>query len=95
MTRPRLTAPLSRRPWPQNASQSLLGLLLRPLILPVLLLLGVALTILFGLSRSVEATRELNASQERLILVTAITKDVAQLENGERGFVITGKSSFL
>lgn len=91
-----VAAPSQRRRWQLGQmTQSLADLILRPLLLPLLLLAGVAGTVIVGVNRNVSTAQQVTASQERLNLLTDIQKDVASLENGQRGYVITGQESFL
>ncbi|GHF49665.1 sensor histidine kinase [Deinococcus metalli] len=70
-------------------------MLIRPLILPLLLMLGVGLAVLVGVNRGAQARALVTDSQTRLILISSLSGDVASMENGERGYVLTGDQDFL
>ncbi|WP_240741908.1 ATP-binding protein [Deinococcus sp. KSM4-11] len=70
-------------------------LLLRPLLLPCVLMLGVGLAVLVGVNRAAQARALVTDSQTRLILISSLSGDISAMENGERGYVITGKPDFL
>ncbi|WP_412028143.1 sensor histidine kinase [Deinococcus yunweiensis] len=74
---------------------SLQTVLLRPLILPFVLMLGVGAAVLLGVNHAAQARTLVTDSQTRLILIGAMGADIASMENGERGFVITGNLEFL
>ena len=78
-----------RRPRP------LTSLIVRPLVLPLLLLLLMAGLVLWGVSLSAESARFAQTSQGRLLTLRLLLTDISNMENGERGYVITGQPSFL
>ncbi|WP_295819176.1 ATP-binding protein [uncultured Deinococcus sp.] len=85
--------PAGVREWPRGTS--LQAVLLRPLILPFVLMLGVGVAVLLGVNHAAQARTLVTDSQTRLILISAMGADIAGMENGERGFVITGDLDFL
>lgn len=78
-----------RRPRP------LTSLIVRPLVLPLLLLLLMAGLVLWGVNLSAESARFAQTSQGRLLTLRLLLTDISNMENGERGYVITGQPSFL
>lgn len=78
-----------RRPRP------LTSLIVRPLVLPVLLLLLMGGLVVWSLNLSVRNAHFAQASQGRLLLLRQLLTDISNMENGERRYVITGQPSFL
>lgn len=81
--------------WPISTSRNIVALVLRPLLLPLLLLLCVALSVILAVNVGAESTRQVSAAQSRLNLITALSRDIASLENGQRGYILTGQDAFL
>ncbi|MFC6660996.1 CHASE3 domain-containing protein [Deinococcus multiflagellatus] len=69
--------------------------LLRPLLTPFVLLLGVGAAVVYGVGRNDQALQRVLDAQARTQLISELTGQVAAMENGQRGFVITGQSRFL
>ncbi|WP_309569583.1 ATP-binding protein [Deinococcus sp.] len=98
-------APESERPstrpgaapdaWGATRGRSLQTVLLRPLILPFVLMLGVGLAVLLGVNRAAQSRTLVTDSQTRLILIGLLSGDIASMQNGTRGYVIAGKQEFL
>jgi signal transduction histidine kinase len=89
-------APLSGSPpAPPDRSTSVAAFILRAFVLPLLLLIGVAAAVVAGVDRNARRAALVTASQARLTLIEATAQDVSALENGQRGFVITGDETFL
>lgn len=78
----------------KRAGLTLRGFLLRPFILPFLLLAGVGLAVLVGVRGNERSLQQVTDSQSRLILLGSLSNDISDLENGERGYVISGKEEF-
>ncbi|WP_229784055.1 sensor histidine kinase [Deinococcus sedimenti] len=78
-----------------STAPSLRQVLLRPFILPFALLLGVGGVVAYGVNRNEQALKQVLDSQTRLQLITDIARQVSNMENGERGYVITGQQDFL
>ncbi|MFC4639138.1 sensor histidine kinase [Deinococcus hohokamensis] len=74
---------------------TLSSLLLRPFVLPFLLLGAVGLSVIAGVNRNAQAAHEVNEAQRRLMLINALLRDTSDLETGQRGYVITGQADFL
>ena len=74
----------------KRAGLTLRGFLLRPFILPFLLLAGVGLAVLVGVRGNERSLQQVTDSQSRLILLGSLSNDISDLENGERGYVISG-----
>lgn len=74
---------------------TLSSLLLRPFVLPFLLLGVVGLSVIAGVNRNAQAAREVTEAQRRLILISSLLRDTSDLETGQRGYVITGQIDFL
>ncbi|MBB5234065.1 sensor histidine kinase [Deinococcus budaensis] len=94
--------PLAAPPAPANApparprpAPSIAALMLRAFSLPLLLLIGVAAAVIAGVEQNARSAALVTAAQTRLTLIEAIAEDVSELENGQRGFVITGDETFL
>ncbi|WP_328774740.1 sensor histidine kinase [Deinococcus aquaedulcis] len=69
--------------------------LLRPLLTPFVLLLGVGGAVMFGVDRNDQALQRVLDAQARTQLLSELTGQVSAMENGQRGFVITGQAGFL
>ncbi len=69
--------------------------LLRPLWLPLLLLLLVTLTVAWSVIRNAQFADLVQQSQKNLTLSENVLNDVIDLETGQRGFVITLDPQFL
>ncbi|MFB9991068.1 CHASE3 domain-containing protein [Deinococcus oregonensis] len=82
---------------PEYASpgQPLAAFILRPFWLPLLLLLGVGISVLVAVDRNARSAVLVREAQARLTLITTLLRDTADLERGQRGFVITGQQPFL
>ena len=96
-TQPGSAAP---RPGPVGAARarpapSLRQVLLRPFALPFALLLGVGSLVAYGVNQNDEALQQVLDAQTRLQLITDLSQQVSLMENGQRGFVITGQNDFL
>jgi signal transduction histidine kinase len=78
---------------PHGATLS--GLILRPLLAPLLLLVLLAAAVLYGVGVNGRSVQEVTASQARLNLIRSLESDIVNLENSQRGFVITGDDSYL
>ena len=76
-------------------ARSLADLLLRPFLLPFLLLGMVALAVIGGVNLNAQAARQVTQAQSRLILINALARDTSDLESGQRGYVITGQADYL
>ncbi|MVN85877.1 HAMP domain-containing protein [Deinococcus sp. HMF7620] len=76
-------------------AEPLWSFLLRPLVLPFALLLGVGGAVVYGVERNDQALRSVLDAQARTQLISDLTQQVAVMENGQRGFVITGQDEFL
>ncbi|PNY82996.1 histidine kinase [Deinococcus koreensis] len=70
-------------------------MLLRPFLLPFLLLVGVGMAVLVGVGRNTQSRLLVTDSQTRLILLSLLGGDLSAMENGQRGFLITGNPEFL
>ncbi|WP_022800357.1 sensor histidine kinase [Deinococcus ficus] len=70
-------------------------LLLRPFLLPFVLLLGVGAAVVTGVDRNARATAQVNAAHARLVLLSSLARDTSDMESGQRGYVITGHPDFL
>lgn len=92
-TLPDTTAPAD--PPVVGAGLSLLAFLLRPFLLPFLLLLAVGAAVLVGVNRNAHSRALVSDSQSRLILLGLLQNDLSAMENGERGYVITADPDFL
>ncbi|NTY01303.1 ATP-binding protein [Deinococcus sp. JMULE3] len=94
-----VTAPAESAPVPPAGVParvpSLRQVLLRPFILPFALLLGVGGVVTYGVNRNDEALQRVVDAQARLQLISDLTTQVSVMENGQRGFVITGQPAFL
>lgn len=83
-------------PWRAGRQpRPLTSLIVRPLVLPLLLLLLMAGLVLWGVNLSAESARFAQTSQGRLLTLRLLLTDISNMENGERGYVITGQPSFL
>jgi len=78
-----------------RAAPSLRQVLLRPFALPFALLLGVGGLVAYGVNQNDEALHQVLDAQTRLQLITDLAQQVSTIENGQRGFVITGQDDFL
>ncbi len=94
--------PSSRLPEVLRTSRGLLfrrlplrAFLLRPLWLPLLLLLFVTFTVAWSVIRNAQFADLVQQSQENLTLAENVLNDVINLETGQRGFVITLDAQFL
>ncbi|GGO35747.1 CHASE3 domain-containing protein [Deinococcus humi] len=94
--------PPSRLPEVLGTSRGLLlrrrplrAFLLRPLWLPLLLLLLVTFTVAWSVIRNAQFADLVQQSQENLTLAENVLTDVIDLETGQRGFVITLDPQFL
>ncbi|MFC5849766.1 sensor histidine kinase [Deinococcus petrolearius] len=74
---------------------TLSGLILRPLLAPLLLLVLLAAAVLYGVNVNGRSVQDVEASQARLGLIRSLESDIVNLENNQRGFVITGDDSYL
>ncbi|WP_414657841.1 sensor histidine kinase [Deinococcus sp. VB343] len=71
------------------------SLLVRPLLLPLLVLALVTLGIVTSFNLSAASAHYADNSQARLLRLRLMLTDIAQMENGQRGYVITGRESAL
>ncbi|ALW87918.1 sensor histidine kinase [Deinococcus actinosclerus] len=78
-----------------RAAPSLRQVLLRPFALPFALLLGVGVLVAYGVNQNDQALNQVLDAQTRLQLITDLAQQVSTMENGQRGFVITGQDDFL
>jgi len=78
-----------------SPGQPLAAFILRPFWLPLLLLLGVAISVLVAVDRNARSAVLVREAQARLTLIKTLLRSTADLERGQRGFVITGMESFL
>lgn len=78
-----------------SPGQPLISFVLRPFWLPLLLLLGVGISVLVAVDRNARSAAQVSEAQARLTLITTLLRDTADLERGQRGFVITGIQAFL
>ncbi|THF70263.1 HAMP domain-containing protein [Deinococcus sp. Arct2-2] len=78
-----------------SPGQPLISFILRPFWLPLLLLLGVGVSVLVAVDRNARSAALVSEAQARLTLITMLLRDTADLERGQRGYVITGMQSFL
>lgn len=93
----RVDSPSAREAYPEAvaASRSLTALLLEPLLLPALLLLLLLVVMASSMQTIARDTEFIRASQTRLTLLRQLLVDVSNMENGERGYIITGQAEFL
>ncbi|WP_135228828.1 sensor histidine kinase [Deinococcus fonticola] len=85
----------AQRPFRPPRSRSLTRVLLEPLILPLVLLLLALGVLISSLQTIASGNRLVTDSQARLTLLRHMVTDLSNMENGERGFVITGQAAFL
>jgi signal transduction histidine kinase len=78
-----------------SPGEPLAAFILRPFWLPLLLLLGVGISVLVAVDRNARSAMLVREAQARLTLITTLLRDTADLERGQRGFIITGIESFL
>ncbi|MCD0169702.1 ATP-binding protein [Deinococcus sp. 23YEL01] len=98
-----MAAPASRPPdlAPATAPRrragrpSLRSFLLRPFLLPFTLLLGVGVAVTVGVHRNEDQLRLVSDAQTRMLLLNDLNTQLSVMENGERGYVITGDPDFL
>ncbi|SMB84325.1 ATP-binding protein [Deinococcus hopiensis] len=69
--------------------------LLRPLWLPMLLLLLVTLTVAWSVLRNARSADLVHQSQENITLARDLLNDMVDLETGQRGFILTLDPQFL
>ncbi|ACO44996.1 ATP-binding protein [Deinococcus deserti] len=74
---------------------TLSSLLLRPFVVPFVLLSVVGISVIAGVERNAQAARQVTESQGRLLLINSLLRDISELETGQRGYVITGQADFL
>ncbi|UQN10060.1 CHASE3 domain-containing protein [Deinococcus sp. QL22] len=78
-----------------SPGQPLSTFILRPFWLPLLLLLCVGISVLFAVDRNARSAKLVSEAQARVTLITALLRDTADPERGQRGYVITGLAAFL
>ncbi|GBF06234.1 sensor histidine kinase [Deinococcus aerius] len=88
---PPLPGPLGAPP----GTTTIAAFILRAFLFPLLLLGAVAVAVAAGVEQSARSAAQVTAAQARLTLIQAAARDVSDLENGQRGFVITGNPAFL
>lgn len=86
-----VSASVQRRP-PGTPLQTFL---LRPFLLPFVLLLGVGLAVLVGVWLNAKSRTQVTDAQARLTLLELLSGDISTMENGQRGYIITGDQDFL
>ncbi|GGK29369.1 sensor histidine kinase [Deinococcus malanensis] len=69
--------------------------MLRPFVVPFVLLGVVGVSVIAGVERNAQATRQVTEAQGRLLLINSLLRDISDLETGQRGYVITGQADFL
>ncbi|OWL95787.1 histidine kinase [Deinococcus indicus] len=74
---------------------TLRAFLLRPFLLPFALLVGVGTAVTVGVNRNDEQLRLVSDAQTRMLLLNDLNTQISVMENGERGYVITGDPAFL
>ncbi|WP_343757898.1 sensor histidine kinase [Deinococcus depolymerans] len=74
---------------------TLRAFLLRPFLLPFALLLGVGGAVVLGVNRNEQQLQLVSDAQARMLLLNDLNTQISVMENGERGFVITGDPDFL
>ncbi|WP_019587870.1 sensor histidine kinase [Deinococcus apachensis] len=87
---PPLTGPPGAPP-----GTTIAAFILRAFLFPLLLLGAVAVAVAAGVEQNARSAAQVTAAQVRLTLIQAVARDVSDLENGQRGFVITGNPAFL
>ena len=73
----------------------MVSLLVQPLLPPLLVLALVMVGVVASFNVSVASAHYADNSQARLLRLRLMLSDIAQMENGQRGFVITGRESAL
>lgn len=68
--------------------------LLRPFILPFLMLLLVAGSMWLGIDKIAQSRTSASDSQNRLVLIGWLSSDIASMENQFRSYLITGNAKF-
>ena len=74
---------------------TLRAFLLRPFLLPFALLLGVGVAVMVGVNRNDQQLRLVSDAQARTLLLNDLNTQISVMENGERGYLITGDPDFL
>ncbi|WP_293913345.1 CHASE3 domain-containing protein [Deinococcus sp.] len=81
--------PASPRP------RSLTAFLLLPLAPPLVLLLLVIASVVWGINRNAAQVELLNGAQVRLNQINLLARDIIDMETGVRGFIIVGDALYL
>ncbi|GGR73551.1 sensor histidine kinase [Deinococcus seoulensis] len=80
---------------PTGGGVTLRAFLLRPFVVPFALLVAVGAAVVVGVGRNEAQLQAVEDAQARMLLVNALSTQISVMENGQRGYVITGSPSFL